>query len=87
LCSARKFSVNKTAKTIKPRSIITIDISIALSPLRLISAINGICIKLSIAECALSYIDYCAAQENSLLIKELSVSLGAGSSVLIATGK
>lgn len=38
---------------------------------------------LSIAECALSYIDYCAAQENSLLIKELSVSLGAGLTVLV----
>jgi hypothetical protein len=30
-----------------------------------------------------SYIDYCAAQENSLLIKELSVSLGAGLTVLV----
>ena len=31
----------------------------------------------------MSYIDYCAAQENSLLIKELSVSLGAGLTVLV----
>jgi hypothetical protein len=38
---------------------------------------------LSIAECALSYIDYCAAQDNALLIKELSVSLGAGLTVLV----
>lgn len=38
---------------------------------------------LSIAECALSYVDYCAAQDNALLIKELSVSLGAGITVLV----
>ncbi|CAM3892467.1 hypothetical protein RABR111495_17375 [Rahnella bruchi] len=38
---------------------------------------------LSIAECGLSYIDYCAAQDNALLIKELSVSLGAGLTVLV----
>jgi hypothetical protein len=38
---------------------------------------------LSIAECGLSYIDYCAAEENSLLTKEISVSLGTGLTVLI----
>lgn len=38
---------------------------------------------LSVAECGLSYIDYCAAQENALLIKEVSVSLGAGLTVIV----
>ncbi|WP_019844387.1 hypothetical protein [Dickeya zeae] len=38
---------------------------------------------LSIAECGLSYIDYCAAKENSLLTKELSVSIGAGLTVIV----
>jgi len=36
---------------------------------------------LSLAECGLSYLDYCAAQEGALLVKELSVSAGAGFTV------
>ncbi|MBS0967782.1 MULTISPECIES: hypothetical protein [Yersiniaceae] len=38
---------------------------------------------LSIAECGLSYLDYCAAQDNALLIKEISVSAGAGLTVCV----
>lgn len=38
---------------------------------------------LSIAECGLSYLDYCAARDNALLIKEVSVSAGAGLTVWV----
>ncbi|PLR40795.1 hypothetical protein CYR55_05815 [Chimaeribacter californicus] len=38
---------------------------------------------LSIAECGLSYLDYCAAQDNALLVKEISVSAGAGLTVCV----
>jgi hypothetical protein len=38
---------------------------------------------LSIAECSFSYLDYFAARQNGMFIKELSVGIGAGLTVLV----